>query len=79
MELNAEYESILSEMENAREKALSNTGKQEDSRHDRLIKFLSGGALWFLIAVIGFVLLSLFPESAIELLPLFSLALPLCA
>ena len=51
-ELNAEYESILSEMENAREKALSNTGKQEDSRHDRLIKFLSGGALWFLIAVI---------------------------
>ena len=50
--LTAEYESILTEMENAREMALSNTGRKVDSLRDRRIKFLSGSSLCFLVALI---------------------------
>lgn len=49
--LNNEYLSILEEMENAREKALSNATSIEDSMHDRRVKFLAGASLWYLAAV----------------------------
>ena len=50
--LSKEYEGILEEIEIAREKALSNATKKEDSRHDRLVKFCSGAILWILLAMV---------------------------
>lgn len=50
-ELNKEYLSIVAEMETAREKALSNATNVQDSKHDKLVKFLSGAGLWLIVAV----------------------------
>ena len=50
--LNAEYESILEEMETAREKALSNATNSKDTLHDRQVKFFAGAGLWYIVAVI---------------------------
>ena len=49
--LNAEYQSILAEMETAREKALSNATNSEDTLHDRRVKFFAGAGLWYIVAV----------------------------
>lgn len=50
-DLNKEYLSILTEMETAREKALSNATSNEDSLHDRRVKFFAGAGLWYIVAV----------------------------
>lgn len=49
--LNAEYESILEEMETAREKALSNATNSKDTLQDRRIKFFAGAGLLYIVAV----------------------------
>lgn len=49
--LYAEYESIIEEMESAREKALSNTTNNKDTIQDRRVKFLSGAGLWYIVAL----------------------------
>lgn len=49
--LNAEYESILKEMETAREKALSNATHSKDTLHNRRVKFFAGSGLWYIVAV----------------------------
>ena len=49
--LKAEYQSILAEMETAREKALSNATNSEDTLHDRRAKFFAGAGLWYIVAV----------------------------
>lgn len=50
--LNAEYQSILQEMESAREKALSNATNAEDSIHNRRVKFFAAAGLWYFVAVL---------------------------
>ncbi len=50
-DLYAEYESIIEEMESAREKALSNTTNNKDTIQDRRVKFLSGAGLWYIVAL----------------------------
>lgn len=50
--LKAEYNSILEELETAREKALSNATNKVDTLRDRRIKFLAGAALWYVVAAI---------------------------
>lgn len=50
-DLYAEYESIIEEMESAREKALSNTANNKDTIQDRRVKFLSGAGLWYIVAL----------------------------
>ena len=50
--LNAEYQSILQEMENARKKALSNATNAEDANRDRMIKFFSAAGLFYFVAVV---------------------------
>ena len=50
-DLNKEYLSILNEMETAREKALSNATSNEDTLHDRRVKFFAGAGLWYIVAV----------------------------
>mgnify|MGYP003295608995 CR=1 FL=1 len=49
--LKVEYQSILAEMETAREKALSNATNSEDTLHDRRAKFFAGAGLWYIVAV----------------------------
>lgn len=49
--LNAEYLSILAEMETAREKALSNATSSKDTLNDRRTKFFAGSGLWYIIAL----------------------------
>lgn len=50
--LNAEYLSILAEIETAREKALSNATSSQDTLRDRRIKFFAGAGLWYLVALV---------------------------
>lgn len=50
--LKAEYNSILEELETAREKALSNATNKVDTPRDRQIKFLAGAVLFYIVAVI---------------------------
>lgn len=49
--LYAEFNSILEEMDAAREKALSNATNKVDTLRDRHTKFLAGAGLWFAIAL----------------------------
>ena len=50
--LNAEYLSILAEMETAREKALSNATSNKDTLHERRVKFFAGSGLWYIVALV---------------------------
>lgn len=50
-ELNKEYQSIVAEIETAREKALSNATNAQDTKRDKLIKFAGGAFLWVIVAV----------------------------
>lgn len=52
--LNAEYQSILDEMEAAREKALFNATNSKDTEYDYKVKFFAGAGLWY---IVGFILL----------------------
>jgi len=50
--LHEEYVSILMEMETARKKAISNATSEEDSDRERLVKFIAGAGLCYLVAVV---------------------------
>ena len=50
-ELKKEYQSIITEIETAREKALSNATNAHDSNRDKLIKFAGGASLWVIVAI----------------------------
>ena len=45
-----EYQSILAEMENARDKAFATT--KTDSKKDRLVKFIGGAIIWVIVAIV---------------------------
>ena len=50
--LNAEYQSILKELETAREKALTSAITKEDTVDERRVKFFTGAALLYLVALL---------------------------
>ena len=50
--LRAEYQSILQEIEIAREKALSNATNAKNTVRDRMIKFFEGAGLFYFVAVV---------------------------